>query len=138
LAVAILVAVLGALGTVSFASSAFGKEKPEEFARTYNHTYSGVFQATQEAIERMGMFVADKDKDKGTFTGDGDYQGMTDTGPRRIPMAFDILIESVSTKPETRVTILRIQTKGVFSGQFRKPFASDLLAELQRVLATYK
>jgi hypothetical protein len=133
LAVAILVVVLGVLATVSFASTAFGKGKPEEFTRIYNHTYSEVFQATQEAIERMGMFVAAKDEDKGTISGNGQYQGMTGAGqPRKISMTFEIHIESVSAKPETRVTILKIH------GGFFKAFASDLFSELQKVLVTYK
>jgi uncharacterized protein YndB with AHSA1/START domain len=127
LAVGILAVVLGVLATVSFASSAFGKDKPEEFTRIYNHTYDEVFQAAQEAIERKGWFVTNADKDKGTVSGH-----MVNA-----KHAFEMHIETVSPKPETRVTI-SVNAKGLGMGPFRRTSAEGFLSELQKVLVTYK
>jgi hypothetical protein len=127
LAVAILVVVLGVLATVSFASSAFGKNKLEESTSTriYQHTYGEVFQAAQEAIERKGWFVTNADKDKGTISGHMESPKAT----------FEIHVEPVSPKPETRVTF-----SGMLSGKerYRMPIVNSFLSQVQKVLATYR
>jgi hypothetical protein len=51
------------------------KDKNQEMTWIYGHTYDEVFQACQEVIKRMGLFVSAKDKDKGTMSGGGTYQG---------------------------------------------------------------
>jgi hypothetical protein len=38
-----------------------GKDKDQESTRVFQHTYDEVFQASQEAIERMGLFLIAKD-----------------------------------------------------------------------------
>ncbi len=89
-----------------------------------------------EAIERIGMFVTAKDKDKGTITGNGKSNATTS-----ITVYFDIQIEAVNTTPETRVTInTTAKGGGVCPGcksfnmnQFKDHFST----ELQKVLATY-
>jgi hypothetical protein len=114
------------------ASSASGapKDKEQEFTRVYEHTYDEVFQASQEAIERMGLYVTAKDKDKGTISGEGIfYQGM---GKKCI---FDIHIEALNTKPETQVTV-HAKVKGVLMG-WEPELKRKILMELQQVLATY-
>jgi hypothetical protein len=118
---------------------ASAKDKPEDFTRVYRHTYDDVFAATKDTIERMGMFVAEEDKDKGFISGRGDYQTSNAYGPVNKPMTFEIRIESVSPKPETRVSIINIHHKGwIASMGLHRYFAVNLLTELQKVLSTYK
>jgi len=109
------------------------QDKDQKYTRVYPHTYDEVFQASQETIERMGLFVADKDKDKGTISGNGRYN--PDGGPLSKNCTLDIHIEALNTKPETRVTI-HAKVKGVISG-WDGPLKDRFLIELQKVLATY-
>lgn len=133
IAVALVLGVLifGGYGAPS-ASAAPSKDKSQEMTWVYSHTYDEVFQATQETIERMGLFVAAKDKDKGTISGNGRYGG----GPA---ITFDVRIEAVNTKPETRVTISNLKVKTDFLDRpvFAKRFNGEFPVELQKVLATY-
>jgi hypothetical protein len=101
----------------------------KEVSRVYQHTYDEVFQASQEAIERMGLFLVDKDKDKGTISGNGVYKWAGKD------CTFDIHIEALNTKPETRVTI-NAKVKGIVVGSEAK-LKADFLAMLQQVLSTY-
>lgn len=106
LAFAALAAALVILITMSVAPAAprpSSKDNPEDFTRIYGHTYDEVFQGAQETIERMGLFVTTTDKDKGIITGNGKYFPKGATAPTTVD--FQIRIESVSSKPETRVTI---------------------------------
>jgi hypothetical protein len=119
-------------------SGASKNEKDQETTRIYQHTYDEVFQASQEAIERMGMFLENKDKEKGTISGSGVYKGAG--GPTHtITIKFDIRIETVSTKPETRVTVNAKAKGGPFGGDggWGKHFVLDYMGEVQKVLATY-
>jgi hypothetical protein len=110
-----------------------GKDKEEALTRVYQHTYDEVFQASLETIERLGMFVTDKDKDKGTISGNGEYSYPCGAaGPCRPKLTFDINVETVSAKPEVRVKIQMVpprRGRGVFPPVF--------FAELQKVLSTY-
>jgi len=106
------------------------KDKDQEFTRVYQHTYDEVFQASLETIERMGLFLTDKDKDKGTISGNGAYDF---GGNRPRKGTFDIHIEALNTKPETRVTI-----NAKFRGMKDWAFPERFLSELQKVLSTYK
>lgn len=117
--------------------AAQAKDNPEDNTRVYRHSYDEVFQATQEAIERIGCFVKDTEKDKGIITGNGKCAR---GGPGYLfNVEFQIKIETVSTKPETRVT-LTMKTKGTFLGAQgpARNFRNDLFMELQKVLVTYK
>jgi hypothetical protein len=128
LAVAILVVVLGALATVSFSSSAFGKNKLDEECtdtRIYQHTYDEVFQAAQDAIERKGWFVTNADKDKGTISGHMESPKVT----------LEIHVEPVSPKPETRVTF-SIMCNSKY--RYRMQPVNSFLSLVQKVLATYR
>jgi hypothetical protein len=117
--------------------AAQAKDKPpEETTQIYRHTYDEVFQASQDAIERMGMFVKDKDKDKGTISGNGTYRGTNNTGVHNVEMIFDIKIMTVSAKPETQVTV-NAQGKGIIARSYQKQFTQNFLSEVQKVLATY-
>src|SRR5208337_2315281 len=130
--------VLGALILGGFAGpSASGSpsnDKDKEFTRVYQHTYDEVFQASLETIERLGMFVTAKDKDKGTIAGNGKTSAS-------LTVYFDIHIEAVNTTPETRVTInTTAKGGGVCPGcksanmnYFKEHFST----ELQKVLSTY-
>jgi hypothetical protein len=109
-------------------------KKEEAASQVYQHTYDEVFQASQEAIERMGLFLGDKDKDKGTLNGNGPYQEPGYTGTFK--MIFDIHIETLSTKPETRLTI-NTQVKGMVARHELQSFNQRFLSEVQKVLATY-
>jgi len=120
-----LAVILVVLTVASWAPGAPKKDKDQdqEFTPVYQHTVDEVFQASQEAIERLGWFVTDKDKDKGTISG---YHPAYKT-------AFDIHIEALNTKPETRVTIT-VKTK---YRNFRKDIEQRLPTQIQKVLATY-
>jgi len=131
LVVAGLAVTLTVLLAVPFAPTASAKDNPGDSTRIYTHTYDEVFQASQEAIERMGMFVTDKDKDKGTISGNGDSRAAG--SGQRFRVDFEIHIEAVSTKPETRVSINTKCHKWAEKG-----FKADFLSELQRTLSTYK
>lgn len=117
----------------SFANAAPQQDKDQKYTRVYPNTYDEVFQASQETVARMGLFVADKDKDKGTVNGNGRYN--PDGGPISKNCTLDIHIEALNTKPETRVTI-HAKVKGVISG-WEGPLKDRFLIELQKVLATY-
>jgi len=109
-------------------------KKDAASSQVYQHTYDEVFQASQEAIERMGLFLVNKDKDKGTLNGNGPYQEPGFTGTFK--MTFDILIETLNTKPETRLTI-STQAKGMVASHELKSFNQRFLSEVQKVLSTY-
>src|SRR5208283_4156714 len=133
--------VLGALILGGFAGpSASGSpsnDKDKEFTRVYQHTYDEVFQASLETIERLGIFVTAKDRDKGTIAGNGHSNATTP-----LTVYFDIHIEAVNTSPETRITI-NTTAKGSLpfcpgckSGNMAQ-FKDHFSTELQKVLSTY-
>jgi hypothetical protein len=140
-----LALVLGALIFCGFATSwpkpggtalpaAPNKDKDQAFTQVYQHTYDEVFQASLEAIERMGLFVTAQDKDKGTISGKGSHQQKGVQLPR--DWTFDIHIETLSTKPETRVTI-NASSRGWVLASEKAAFKQDMASELQKVLSTY-
>jgi hypothetical protein len=98
--------------------------KDPDSTRIYRHTYDEVFQAAPEAIKRSGLLVTDKDKDKGTINGTGIGGKLT----------FDMHIEVLSAKPETRVTI-NAKVKGMFMGSWGPIYTEKVLTELQQVLS---
>jgi hypothetical protein len=112
------------------------KDKDQVFTQVYKHTYDEVFQASQETIERLGLFITDKDKDKGTISGNGVYQQMTRVGPTNLKTTLAIHIETVSAKPETRVTI-NAHMEGMVGRSWEKDFKQTFLREVQKVLVTY-
>ena len=118
--------VLGVLifGGYGAPSASAAPKKEDTASQIYQHTYDEVYQASQEAIERMGLFLGDKDKDKGTLNGNGPYQEPGYTGT--FQMIFDIHIETLSTKPETRLTI-STQHKGMIASHELKVFQSAVL-----------
>jgi hypothetical protein len=102
-----------------------GNYLPGEQTRVYQHTYDEVFQAAQEAIEREGLFVTDKDKDKGTISGNC-YGGL---------IVFTLHIESLNTKPETQVTLNTHFTKKASRRSINPVF--NVPTTIQKVLSTY-
>ena len=133
------------LGVLIFGGYAVSSPKPggarpappnkhQDSTKVYEYTYDEVFQACVEAIERMGMFVTAKDKDKGTISGKANYfvQGMT----HWVPITFDLHIEVVSTKPETRLTT-NCKAKGIGSRGYDGAFINSFASEVQKVLSTY-
>ncbi|MGA3166812.1 MAG: hypothetical protein ABSF14_11940 [Terriglobia bacterium] len=138
-AVGKLAVMLVVLTAASLAPGAPKKDKDEDqqFTQIYSHTYDEVFQASQETIERMGMFVTDKDKDKGRISGNGKCELKGE--PERHRYTFDIHIEALNTKPETRVTInCQLKERGFTHKAYEKLFKEEFSSELQKVLATYK
>ena len=126
--------VFGGYGA-SVASGAPGKEKDEQLTRVYTHTYDEVFQASQETIERLGLTVVNTDKDKGTIGGDGGYR-MRNGDFAKVNVQEHI--ETVSAKPEVRVTlVLKIKAPPLEGGMARNNFVPDFFNELQKVLSTY-
>jgi hypothetical protein len=128
LAVVGLAALLTAIAAVPFAPTASAKDNPDDYTRIYTHTYDEVFQAAQEAIARLGWFVTSTDKEKGLITANGLL--------RRTHNTCQIHIETVSAKPETRVTVDHIEH--FMLAVDRRNRATEFLVELQKVLATYK
>ena len=116
-------------------SSAKAKDKPEDFTHVYRHTYDEVFQAAQDAIERMGYFITATDKDKGTITGNGTEQCQQFS--KRID--FTLTIEPTKTDGETNLTVAakRKGLEGALACPWTKKFSTGFLAEVQKVLATY-
>jgi hypothetical protein len=110
-------------------------DKDQEFTRVYQHTYDEVFRATQETIERMGLYVTAKDKDKGTISGNGNFK--TNDGQAARPCTFDIHIEVLNTKPETRVTVSAKAKSTFFRGNWEAAFKNVFSDQLQKVLSTY-
>lgn len=137
-----MVLVLGILIFGGYASSSprpggappAAPNKDQALTQTYLHTYDEVFQASLEAIERMGLFVTAQDKDKGTISGKGSHQQKGVQLPR--DWTFDIHIETLSTKPETRVTI-NASSRGWVLASEKAAFKQDMASELQKVLSTY-
>ncbi len=111
-------------------------DKDQEFTRVYQYTYDEVFQASQEAIEQMDYFITHKDKDKGTISGNGIFYSKTSVGPMGKKCTFDIHIETLNTKPETRVTIkANVEVWGASASSRLK---ERLSSEIRKVLATYR
>jgi len=112
-------------------------------SQIYNHTFDEVFQACQEVIERQGRFIAEKDDAQGTISikpAVGQPVGRLDAH-----FVCQIRIETVSTVPETRVTI-RVHTAAqkhfwynpLEINKFGHQTANETLVYLQKVLATYR
>jgi hypothetical protein len=136
---AVVTAVVLALGILIFGGygaplASAAPNKDQEFTRIYQHTYDEVFQASLDAIERMGMFVSAQDKDKGAIAGNGKTSAS-------ITVYFEIHIEAVNTTPETRVTInTTAKGGGVCPGcksANMNYFKDHFSTELQKVLSTY-
>ncbi len=107
--------------------------KTMEATQVYQHTYDEVFEASQAAVERLGYVVTDKDKDKGTISGAG--MNPTILG---VEITFDIRIEALNSKPETRVTVGARLKKRPLLGGGPGAFLERYLSELPKVLATYR
>jgi hypothetical protein len=122
---AILLGILFISGTLPAAAA-----DKNAVSHVYNYSYDEVFQGSQEAIQRLGWFDTGKNKDKGTISGHGMFAGC------KVP--FEIHIETVSAKPETKVTVSA--NKGGCFGIHKNSqngVKNDILSELQKVLATY-
>jgi len=131
-AVAVMAVTLSVLATAGLAYAGNPKDKKpndnkEEATQVYNHTYDEVFQAAQERIERNGWFIDKADKDKGII--------ITAAIDKKCPI--DIHIESVSPKPETRVTV-RWRCQGWALRHYSHDLGDGYLSGLQKVLATYR
>jgi hypothetical protein len=106
----------------------------------YAFTYDEVFAGCLDAIARLGAFVETQDKTKGRITGHGMHE--EPGGYQRGKVNFEITINTVSGKPETRVTIVSTKKAcGLGCGGINRRGATDfneqVLGELQKVLATY-
>jgi hypothetical protein len=123
-----LVVAVMALTSAFLFPAAQAKDKPEDSTRVYQHTYDEVFQAAQKAAERLGWSVTTADKDKGAITGNGVNDNTKNL--------FEAHIESVSAKPETRVTVV-LKLTGLSGRGGRQYFTNQFLSELAKVLATY-
>lgn len=133
--VIVVVLVLGALIFGGYAASApkpggalpAAAKKDHVYTQVLQHTYDEVFQAVQETIEREGLFVTNTDKDKGTLGAKSSSGKWT----------FDIHVETLNAKPETQVTVV-VRYPGLLLGSDYDREAQKLLAELQKVLSTYR
>ena len=126
IAVALILGIL-IFGVYGAPSASAAPNKDKEFTQVYQHTYDEVFQAIQETVERKGYFVTDKDKDKGTVT--------ATSSNRKVD--FYIHVETLNTKPETRVTVIPKLKGSKLFGSGLAQDSEDFLKELQKVLSTY-
>jgi hypothetical protein len=106
-------------------------------SHVYTFTYDEVFAATGDAVARMGLLADAQDKAKGTISGHGLYKPSFASANRKF--SFEITVETVSSKPETRVTVLaKIKELWVLGGDAETELQEALLGELNKVLLTYK
>ncbi len=133
-----LVLALCAVAASPFLTPAYAKNGSDKDSRVYNHSFDEVFQAAQDAMERMGLSVTAKDKARGTINSAGDYLTQCGAGPCKVKMSLEVLVETVSPRPQTRLTI-NYKRKTMITGAGTSGyFKSAYLSELQKVLATYK
>ena len=142
---AVITAIALVLGILIFCGNATSLPKPggarpvppkkhQDSTQVYENTYDEVFQACAEAIKRMGLFITAKDKDKGTISGGGRYR--PDTADSYGQITFDLHIEAINTKPETRLAA-HAEAKGFLSKGFDWAFVDHFPIEVQKVLSTY-
>ena len=114
------------------------KENPDDYTRVYPFTYDEVFQAAEKALLRLGWRVSGKDKDKGIIQGTVIDQHLSVMNYDK--NQFEMHIETVSSKPETRITlVVKVHHVWTISDvRTRQVCAEDYFGELQKVLATYQ
>jgi hypothetical protein len=111
------------------------KDNPEDFTRVYAFTYDEVFQAANDALFRAGQHIKVSDKDKGLLSAFTYFPGLG------AHCTIDVRIESISAKPETRVTYKVFECDKLPRQHKWGPasnYASGFFSSLQKVLATYK
>jgi len=108
-----------------FVPAAYANDK-YVYTVVYTHTYDEVFQAATNAVERIGWLVTNKDKDKGVI--------WVQYSPTKPSHCFEMHIETLNAKPETKVTICCFKAGGQ---TFPRTLAGEAFSELQKVLATY-
>jgi hypothetical protein len=133
----VLAVVLDVLAGPMMAAAQDSKNNNQAFAQTYLHTYDDAFEAALVTIERIGWFPNDSVKGKGVITGTA---GENPLGGTRwnCKGSFELLVESVSAKPETRVTISIDLQGGGFCKDIRDDVASYYFSQLAKVLSTYR
>jgi len=127
------------------APQANGKEKenPDDYTRVYSFSYDEVYQAAEKAAMRLGWRVRNEDKDKGSIQGSVIDAGLAEEAAHfNDRNHFEVHIETVSSKPETKVTFSfdlpnHHSLIGASVITMRKRCAEKLFVELQKVLATY-
>jgi len=114
--------------------AAQAKDNPKGYTAVYQHTYDEAFQAAQDAIERKGWLVTGTDKDKGIIS--GEVVNANNNQP------FELHVQVVSQKPETRIDLFFIRIKGGWGKQYLKGakdgWWGSFASELQKVLVTYR
>jgi hypothetical protein len=112
------------------------KDNPADFTRVFALTYDEVFQASRQALLRQGWNVTDADKDKGTIRG----IVISDEVGGNNKNEFEVHVEVVSSKPETRaaINVTVHHTMMLNDAEVRRWCASHFFTELQKVLATYQ
>ena len=131
-----LVVVSMILGAAALFPAPQAQAKDVGATQTFQHTYDEVFQASLDAIERMGLFLTAQDKGMGTISGNGTYQLVLLNGhPATCQMTFDIQIKTLSAKPEVQVAI-NTEAKHCWGG-YLKRFNEKYLSEIPKVLSTY-
>ena len=118
------------------------KFPPADYPQVYFHTFDECMDAAPTAIERLGWKITNVDKDKGTIAGavplGYPLPGFVPSGASEQP--FEIHIETVSSKPETRVTLVELKTFAThgFGSQLNKSRAEQFSIEFSKALATLR
>ncbi len=98
-------------------------KKDHVFTQVYQYTYDEVFQAIQEHLARTGTSITAKDKDKGTIQATVSKHEF-----------FDIHVETLNTKPETKVTLIVWYDTRTW-GDLYTPWAVAFFKQVQQVLS---
>jgi hypothetical protein len=107
-------------------------DKNGKYSQVYSRTFDTVFQTCQDALGDMRMSVERADKDTGMIAGKGKY---IEAGAY-ITVHFEVAVEKLSAKPETRVNVAAKTDKfnlGLGTGYLRN-FKNEFLKRVECAL----
>lgn len=102
--------------------------------RVLDFSKDEVLEATAKAMLRLGYNAEDKDPALGRITANGIFQCGGGLMP---PITMAVYAKQISDQPETQVTVLLDRHDYQCWGVGETRAANELLAEIQKVLATF-